>query len=103
MILALTCNPVVLIAAALIGLIGGAAAMRSFRLIKDRKNREQLEQQADSIIKNAQLEAEKIRQKGELDAKAQYVRRSEQFEKEAIETRNEFRETERRLAKREDN
>jgi ribonuclease Y len=103
MILALTCNPVVLIVLVLVGLVAGATGMHFFRLIKERKNREQLEQQANSIVKNAQLEAEKIKQKGELDAKAEYVRRSEQFEKESIETRNEFRETERRLAKREDN
>jgi ribonuclease Y len=103
MILAFECTPVVSVVIIAIGLAAGAVGMHFFRVIKERKNREQLEQQANSIIKNAQAEAEKLKRQGEIDAKAEYVRRSEQFDKEAVETRNEFRETERRLSKREDN
>ncbi len=60
-------------------------------------------QQAAELVNKAEKEAEQIIQKGEIDAKAEYVRRSEQFEKEATEIRAELRDAEKRLAKREDN
>ncbi len=70
--------------------------------LRNKKLRTSASEEADRIIAQAKREAEQIRQKGEIDAKAEYVRRSEQFEKEAAEIRNELREAERRLAKRED-
>jgi len=59
--------------------------------------------QAEAIVDQANRDAGRIREKGEIEAKAEFVHRSEQFEKEAGEIRNELREAERRLAKREDN
>ncbi len=87
------------IVAFLVG-IGGTLIAVS---IYNKKIKTSAEQQAKEIIAQANEEAERIKQKGELDAKAEYVRRSEEFEKETTAIRNELREVERRLAKREDN
>jgi len=77
--------------------------MHFYRRYQDTKNQEKIQRETALVIQQAAQEAEKIKQKGELEAKAEFVRRSEQFEKETTEIRNELRETERRLAKREDN
>ncbi len=50
----------------------------------------------------ANKEAERIVQKAEVDAKAEFIKRNEQFEKETAKTRAEVKEAERRLDKRED-
>jgi ribonuclease Y len=99
MILALSLTPLYFVMGILIGILG----FFTFQRIQRAKNRENLKRQAEMIIEEAHKEAEKIKQKGELEAKTEYLRRNEQFEKEAAETRNELRETERRLTKREDN
>lgn len=92
---------------AILGLAGGFAAgyaiVNSIQKKKATGVLHEAESQAAEIKRKADDQAREARLKGEIDSKAEYVRRSEQFEKEANETRNELRETERRLAKREDN
>jgi len=87
----------------IIGAILGVVGTSVFFRIRSKKQREDAGDEAQVLVDEAKREADQIRQKGELDAKAEFVRRSEQFEKEATEIRNELREAERRLAKREDN
>ena len=59
--------------------------------------------EADAIIATAGTEAEKIRKTAEASAKDEHLQRLSQFEKESAETRRELKNTEKRLAKREDN
>jgi ribonuclease Y len=70
--------------------------------------------QADDLLKNANREAEDIlktanndavtlRKQLELDVRNELAKRREEFEKETDQARNEMKETERRLTKREDN
>jgi ribonuclease Y len=92
--------PVILsIIGAIVGIVATLAVLRAV----GRSALGSAKRDATAILNQANAEAEQIRARGELDAKAEYVRRSEQFEKEATEIRNEMREAERRLAKREDN
>jgi ribonucrease Y len=87
----------------IIALAAGMVGMYVFRSMRDKKSLESAQAQSVVILERARKESEDIRQKGELEAKAELVRRSEKFEREATEIRNELRESERRLAKREDN
>jgi ribonuclease Y len=61
------------------------------------------EQEIQRMLAEAKREAGQLLKQAELDAKAEYIKRTEQFERETAETRNELRDAERRLAKREDN
>lgn len=103
MILAVASSPILCVFLAVAGVALGIGGTIVWTRLRDRKTLDTAEQQAAKITQSARQEAEEIRQKGELEAKAELVRRSEQFEKEATEIRNELREAERRLAKREDN
>jgi ribonuclease Y len=85
------------------GLAAGITGTIIYFRTRDKKIRLSAEEQAKEIISKAKDETDKLRLKGEIDTKAEFVRRSDQFEKETNEIRNELRETERRLAKREDN
>jgi len=86
-----------------VSLAAGVAGTYAAMYLRDKKIHDGAQEEASRIIQQARKEAEEVRKKGELESKAEFVRRSEQFEKEAAEIRNELRETERRLAKREDN
>ncbi len=88
---------------AVIAFFTGIAGTLFSVYLHNKKTQRSARERAEQIIEQANKEAEQIRQKGELDAKAEYVRRSEAFEKETTAIRNELREVERRLAKREDN
>ncbi len=103
MMLAMIDPPILCVIIGILGLAVGAAGTYLVLFLRDKKTRESAQQEAAAIMEKARKQAEEIRQKGELEAKAELVRRSEQFEKEATEIRNELRESERRLAKREDN
>lgn len=60
------------------------------------------EQEAARIKQLAQDEAHRIKMKAEVDAKATFLARQEEFDKQSSVTRNEIREAEKRLDKRED-
>ena len=88
-----------IIVALLIGVIGSVVWMR----ISGGTIRQVAQRESAQMLDNARQQADQIRQQGSLDAKAELIRRSEQVEKEVQEVRNEQRNSERRLAKREDN
>jgi len=67
-----------------------------------RQRRSAIRRESDRIMAEANKEAERITQKAEVDAKAEFIKRNEQFEQETAKTRNEIKEAERRLDKRED-
>ncbi|MBI4716613.1 MAG: ribonuclease Y [Planctomycetes bacterium] len=84
---------------AAVGVLVGFVFMGWLRRSRLEAVRLQVEQQ----LAEATKEAEVIRQKAGVDAKAELLRGQEQLRKESIEMRGELKEVERRLAKREDN
>jgi len=89
-------------AAAGIGLILGIAITYVGLEFLNRQRREAIRRESERIIGEANKESARILQKAEVDAKAEFIKRSEEFERETAETRNEIKEAERRLDKRED-
>ncbi len=59
--------------------------------------------QANRLLDEARHDADRLKQQMELEARNELIARREQFEKQTNETRNELKDTERRLTKREDN
>jgi len=88
----------VVIAVALLAVIAVVAA----RLIAARTV-SKARAEADSILSKAESDAQTRAKQIELDARNEQAKLREAFEKESTETRNELKELERRLAKREDN
>ena len=78
-----------------VGLVVGIAGTYFAISLRNKKIQNNAQQEANLITQKARQEAEEIKRKGELESKAGFVRRSEQFEKESTEIRNELRETER--------
>jgi len=59
--------------------------------------------QAEQVLKEARGEAQTLQKQAELDARNELAKRREKFERETSQARNEIKENERRLTKREDN
>ncbi len=86
----------------IIGLVAGGALVWVTLQLLGRQRRDAVRRESDRVIGEARREAERVVQKAEVDAKAEFIKRSEQFEKETTQVRNEIKEAERRLDKRED-
>ena len=84
---------------AIVGLMGGYLLMRWF----GRARLDAARAEAERTQTDALAEAEVIKKKAEVDAKAEQLRGQEQLRVEANEMRAELKEVEKRLAKREDN
>ena len=82
--------------------VGVAAALVVVKLLGQAR-RLAAHRDAEQLLEQARREAEGIRQQGQIDAKAEAIRMREEFETESTKTRQELRESERRLTKREDN
>ncbi|MEE9211570.1 MAG: ribonuclease Y [Phycisphaeraceae bacterium] len=88
---------------ALVGIVvGGVGAVVIGRLIGVRLLTD-ARRQANDQLKAARAEAETLKKQLELDARNELAKLREAFERETTETRNELKENERRVAKREDN
>lgn len=59
--------------------------------------------QAEQVLKEAHNEAQTLQKQAELDARNELAKRREDFDRETSQARNEIKENERRLTKREDN
>lgn len=68
-----------------------------------RKRLDEARNESERLIAEAKSEAEVVRKNAEVDAKAEFLRSQEALRKEADAMRAEMKETEKRLAKREDN
>jgi len=88
-----------IIAGAVVGVGGGYFLLRWLR----RSRLEAARLEADRAVTEAKAEAEVIRRTAEVDAKAEVLRGQEQLKKEGDALRAEVKESEKRLAKREDN
>jgi ribonuclease Y len=84
---------------AIVALLGGYLVMRWF----GRARLDAARNEAGRILNDARGEAEVVRKKGEVDAKAEYLRGQEKLKAEGDTLRAEVKEHEKRLAKREDN
>ncbi len=91
------------LAGTVVGLLIGGAAVGLAVFVFDRIRAGHRRQQADQILVEARKEADDVVKAAQVEAKAEYIKRQEQFEQETAEIRTEHRETEKRLAKREDN
>jgi len=90
------------IALGLLGLIiGGTVVFVAIKLIEKTKSK-QLKEHVDQQIESAKLEAQKIINSAQVEASQELLKRREEYNAEVNQTRNEIRETERRLSKRED-
>lgn len=85
-----------------LGLVGGAVAAVGVSVMLGKNAIKQGQQQAEDIKRNATAEGENLKKQIELDARENLSKMREQFEQEAHDVRAEFKETEKRLAKRED-
>lgn len=81
--------------------LGGAATFGILTMMARRRRGEAREQAAD-IIQAAEGRSKEIVRAAEVETKANFLARQEEFEKEASSTRNEIREAEKRIDKRED-
>ena len=83
-------------------LIGAAVALGLARLFKIQALVD-ARRQCEQILRDARNDAETLRKQIELDARNDLAQRRENFQREINDGRNELREVERRLTKREDN
>ncbi len=60
------------------------------------------DREVERVLGETEREAARRLQQAEIDAKAEFIKRTDQFDRETADTRNELRDAERRLAKRED-
>jgi len=87
---------------AIIAIIAGAAGTWLLQNLLGKSQIKAAHQQATLIAEDAQLKADNIVKTAQLDSKAELIRRREEFEQETAAIRNELRESERHLSKRED-
>ncbi|MFQ6048540.1 MAG: Rnase Y domain-containing protein, partial [Phycisphaerae bacterium] len=85
--------------AVLAGIVGTYGVLH----VLGKAKRAAAEREAQHVLEQARSEASRIVKQAEVDAKAEFIRRTEQFERDTAQTRNELRQIERRLSKREDN
>jgi len=82
--------------------VGGLIVLAVFVSIGKSKQAA-LKQASDAVLEEARRSGQTIVKNAEVDAKAEHIRRLEQFNKETAETRVDLKEAEKRLDKREDN
>ncbi len=80
----------------------GGAAVWGIDKLRDRAARVAREADAERTLTEARQRAEELVRTAEVQAKKEFLEMQERFERETVETRNELKGAERRLAKRED-
>ncbi len=96
-------QPVIPVIAGVVGLVVGAAAALFISKLLGTRTLTEAKRQADQLLTTTRAEAENRGKQIELDSRNLLAKRREEFEQELNAGRNELKETERRLAKREDN
>src|SRR5262245_4952787 len=82
-------------------IVGGGLAYVGL-MLQSKAKKSSAEQEAARIQQDAQARAQEIVRAADVEAKATYLKRQEEFERQTSSTRNEIREAEKRLDKRED-
>ena len=88
---------------AIIGLIVGIFGVTLLGKIMGSQMIGGARRQAEQLLKEARNEAQTLQKQAELDARNELAKRREDFDRETSQARNEIKENERRLTKREDN
>lgn len=86
----------------LLGLILGGGMVYAALTMQAKAKKDSADQAAARVLQDAESRAADIARKAELETKATFLKRQEEFEKQTAVTRNEIREAEKRLDKRED-
>jgi len=86
----------------LIGAAIGVALIVAYQFAIAKKRTAASNLASDTIIKNAEHRRDEIVRSAEVETKAEFVRQQQEFDRETVVTRNELREMEKRLDKRED-
>jgi len=85
------------------GAVIGAVALFALMKVTGSQTIGGAKREAERLLHAARSEAETVKKQNELDSRNELVKRREDFENEINDARNELRENERRIAKREDN
>ena len=91
------------IAPLVLGALVGAGLLAAVVYVRRRVLQTRRQSEADQILEAARAQADAMTKTAELEAKAEYSKWQERFQKDTAETRIELKELEKRLAKREDN
>lgn len=86
----------------ILAFVAGCGILILLQTIQGKSIKGDSEQQAKRMVRDAESRAQEIIRSAEVEAKATFLARQEEFEKQANVTRNEIRESEKRLDKRED-
>lgn len=86
----------------LLAVMAGMGIMFLLKRMQEQAGRSTAEREAREIVKNAESRAHEIVRAAEVETKATFLARQEEFDKLTAVTRNEIREAEKRLDKRED-
>jgi len=89
--------------ALLVGVVVGGAAAYGFILIRGKRLMTSSRQQAERLLNEARNQADVLVKEAQVDAKAQFIAKLEEFERQSSKIRDELKETERKLEKRADN
>ena len=87
---------------AVLGLVVGGGIVVLLQTLQGKTIKNSAEQEAKRMTREAASKAQEITRAAEVEAKASFLSRQEEFEKQANVTRNEIRDAEKRLDKRED-
>jgi len=93
---------VLIIMGLIIGLFGGGAVLWLVQRAMGKSRTRLAQQESEAIIADARYKSENIVKTAELEAKAEKIQKREESEREAAEIRNQLREQELHLTKRED-
>jgi len=85
-----------------LALVAGAAAALAFRSFQDRARRTSAEQEAERLLAEAKNKAREILRASEVEAKETRLKQQQELEQQHLAAKNEIREAEKRLEKRED-
>jgi ribonuclease Y len=86
----------------LLGLLLGIGGCLAVYTILNKGTRLAARREAERVLGEARQRADQVLQQAKVDVKEEYLKRREEFERESAGTRNELKDLERRLSKRED-
>jgi len=84
------------------GAVAGAAAVYAFLTMGAKSTKQAAAQEAARLIENARRDAQELAKTAEIDSRATLLARQQEFDQQTATIRNELREAEKRLDKRED-
>ena len=95
-------TPLIAVIVGVLCLIIGAMAVVMFGKITGAQTLSEARREAEHLLRNARSEADTLKKQSELDGRNELAKFREKFDKEINEQRNDLKEIERRLTKRED-